>query len=158
MVFYCKDSFHPFHGSKKRFIVAGQDSFQFKEVTLRDIVKDIRERYEIKLELHDEALKKADATLERKQISLSVGKCSLRSALRLVLDKLNLTYYLDRGTVYITTPDDYHERMKLRSRWLNDTLLMFHAPGQRPARFPGVPCRRGTLRILFLPPAGSDVF
>lgn len=100
-------------------------SFRYDNATLDEIIAEIRARFEMKIEVRSEALEQTEPPVGHKRLTLSINQTSLHSALRLILSKLNLTYYLDEGTIYITTQSDLREQLELRSRWLDDTLLLF---------------------------------
>ena len=76
--------------------------FEFNETPLRDVIAKIREAHSIPVELDQKALADAGFDLDT-PITQCLSGISLRSALRLLLDNIGLTYLVKNEVLLITT-------------------------------------------------------
>jgi hypothetical protein len=76
--------------------------FEFNETPLRDVIAKIREAHGIPVELDQKALADAGFDLDT-PITQCLSGISLRSALRLLLDNIGLTYLVKNEVLLITT-------------------------------------------------------
>jgi hypothetical protein len=76
--------------------------FEFNETPLRDVIAKIREAHSIPVELDQKVLADAGFDLDT-PITQCLSGISLRSALRLLLDNIGLTYLVKNEVLLITT-------------------------------------------------------
>jgi hypothetical protein len=78
--------------------------FEFKETPLRDVIAKIRDAHTIPVELDQRSLENAGVDLDS-PITQYLSGISLRSALPLLLDSLDLTYLVTNEVLLITTKE-----------------------------------------------------
>jgi hypothetical protein len=78
--------------------------FEFNEMPLRDVIAKLREAHSIPVELDQKALEDAGVDLDT-PITQHISGISLRSALRLLLDTIDLTYRVENEVLQITTKE-----------------------------------------------------
>ncbi len=76
----------------------------FVEAPLKDVVDQTSSDYEIPIQLDKSALDEVGIS-EDEKVSVNIHNVSLRSALRLMLKNLQLTYLIRNEVLIITTPD-----------------------------------------------------
>lgn len=84
----------------------------FSEAPLENIVNFLQEEYGIPIQLDLPALDDAGLTAEER-VSANVRNVSLRSALRLMLKKIQLTYVIRDEVLTITTPEEAECELKV---------------------------------------------
>ena len=87
--------------------------FEFNEMPLRDVIAKIREAHSIPVELDQKALEDAGVDLDT-PITQHISGISLRSALRLLLDNIDLTYRVKNEVLQITTKEAEAEHPTVR--------------------------------------------
>ena len=87
--------------------------FEFNEMPLRDVIAKIREAHSIPVELDHRALEDAGVDLDT-PITQHISGISLRSALRLLLDTIDLTYRVKNEVLQITTKEAEAEHPTVR--------------------------------------------
>jgi hypothetical protein len=87
--------------------------FEFNEMPLREVIAKIRDAHGIPLELDQKALENAGVDLDT-PITHHTSGISLRSALRLLLDNLDLTWHVRNEVLQITTREVESEHPTVR--------------------------------------------
>ena len=87
--------------------------FEFNEMPLRDVIAKSREAHGIPVELDHRALENAGVDLDT-PITQHISGISLRSALRLLLDNIDLTYRVKNEVLQITTKEAEAEHPTVR--------------------------------------------
>lgn len=77
----------------------------FTEEPLENVVSFLQSEYQIPIQLDEPALDDAGLTRDEK-VTISIQNVSLRSALRLLLKRLQLTYVIRDEVLVITTPEE----------------------------------------------------
>jgi hypothetical protein len=90
--------------------LAKEVSFDFHRTPLVRVAEFITERCGIRCRLDERALEDAGLTPETK-VTLHVSGITLRSALELLLDQVDLTWVVQDGTLLITTPEAVEQRV-----------------------------------------------
>lgn len=87
-------------------------AMEFTETPLRDVAAEIEDLHEIPVQIDAKACEDAGLELDA-PITRSVHDMSLRSALRLLLDDLDLTYLVTNDVLMITTKDKAAENLQI---------------------------------------------
>ncbi len=77
----------------------------FSETPLEEVVNLLQEEYGIPIQLDETSLEEVGLAPSEK-VTISLNNISLRSALRLMLQKLQLTYIIQDEVLLITTPEE----------------------------------------------------
>jgi hypothetical protein len=83
--------------------LAADANFEYLDEQLRDVLEDIRFRYKLPVWVDQKALEDAGTALDA-PVTISIQEVTVRSALRLMLDQLGLTYVIRDQVLRITTP------------------------------------------------------
>ena len=102
-------------------------SFVFTENSLSDVVKYLQEHHKIDIQLDVKALEDASIGPET-PVTRTVKDISLRSALRMMLGALDLTYIIKNEALLITTPDKAANELRTKVYPVSD--LTMPAPGK----------------------------
>ncbi len=107
--------------------------------TLQEVAQSLGDISGVPVHLDTKALDKVVYRYDA-PISATLNGVSLRSALRLLLRRLDLTYFVDDGAIWITTPEDVPSRLSgpmnyglgLSARWypVGDLIARTDAAGQ----------------------------
>ncbi len=84
----------------------------YAEQPLNDVVSQLQDDYGIPIQL-DHAALEAVGVRPDEQVTSNLHNISLRSALRLMLKKLQLTYIIQDEVLLITTPDEAEKTLKV---------------------------------------------
>jgi len=87
---------------KIRTALEEETKVEFVETPLQDVLDFLRDQHDIEIQLDSKALDD-DAIAQDTPISMDIKGISLRSALRLMLEPLNLTYVIKNEVLQITT-------------------------------------------------------
>jgi hypothetical protein len=87
--------------------------FEFNETPLYDVIAKIRDAHSIQIELDERSLENAGIDVNT-PITRRISGISLRSALPLLLDNLDLTYIVMGEVLLITTKEAANERPTVR--------------------------------------------
>ena len=113
-------------GSKEQKIYAALDEpvsrFEFNETPLRDVIAQIRDAHDIPVELDQKALEDAGVDLDA-PITQNLSGVSLRSALRLLLGNIDLTYLVKNEVLLITTTEKAQENLVVKVYPVADLVL-----------------------------------
>ena len=115
---------------------------EFKEVPLNEILKALAARGKLSIWLDVNALE-AEATDATEPVTNQFHKVTIESALNQILEPLNLSWFVEEGTVHVTTSYEESETFFIRTYDLQtilaheknavtrsgNQLLDFHAPG-----------------------------
>ena len=101
-----------FHGSLETHRCREEDcralkqptQIEFVETPLRDVIDYLKDLHHIEIQLDSAALKEAGVD-ENTPITKNLKGISLRSALKLMLDELQLKYVIHNEVLLITTPE-----------------------------------------------------
>jgi hypothetical protein len=88
----------------------GSNGMDFTDVPLEEVVNLLQDEYGVPIEIKESALE-ASGIDPSEPVTISLHKISLRSALRLMLEKLQLTYTIHDEIVEITTYDDANSHL-----------------------------------------------
>ena len=113
-------------GSKEQKIYAVLDEpvsrFEFTETPLRDVIVQIRDAQGIPVELDVKALEDAGIDLDT-PITQNLSGISLRSALRLLLGNIDLTYLIKDEVLLITTKEKAQENLVVKVYPVADLVM-----------------------------------
>jgi hypothetical protein len=98
------------------------ENFDFTETPLRDVIAQIEDAQGIPVEIDSKAFEDAGLDLET-PVTKSVSGISLRSALRLLLGDLDLTYLIKDEVLLITTKDKAAENLVVKVYPVADLVL-----------------------------------
>lgn len=91
---------------EKIFRALGENAdFQLIQMPLRQFAEQIEQQHKIQVEIDNKGLIDAGLDPETMEINRDLRGISLRSALRLILKELELTYVVQNEVLLITTPD-----------------------------------------------------
>lgn len=96
-------------------------SLHFQEQPLGDVVGELEDRYKIEIQLDTQALDTAGVTTDT-PVTIDVEKVSLRSALALFLDALELTYTIRDEVLLITTDEEVEMMLVTRFYPIKDLV------------------------------------
>jgi hypothetical protein len=83
----------------------------FSETPLEEVVSLLQEEYGIPIQLDEKALE-ATGIDSTEPVTINLRNISLKSALRLMLNKLNLTYIIREEVLLITTPEEAESQLR----------------------------------------------
>lgn len=113
-------------GSREKQIYSALDEpvsrFEFTETPLRDVIAQIRDAHNIPVELDVKALEDAGVDLDM-PVTQNLSGVSLRSALRLLLGNLDLTYLVKDEVLLITTTEKAQEDLVVKVYPVADLVL-----------------------------------
>ena len=113
-------------GSKEQKIYAALDEpvsrFEFNETPLREVIAQLRDAHGIPVELDQKALEEAGVDLDT-PITQNLSGISLRSALRLLLGNIDLTYLVKNEVLLITTKEKAQENLVVKVYPVADLVL-----------------------------------
>lgn len=95
---------------------------EFAESPLEEAVNLMQEEYGIPIQIDDTALEEAGLD-SIEPVTLSLSNVSLRSALRLMLEKLQLTYIIRNEVLLITTPEEAESELVVKVYPVADLVL-----------------------------------
>ena len=114
------------HEKKIREALESQiETLNFRETSLLDVAEQIEDDYGIQVELDSRALEDAGLHPES-PVTRSLAGISLRSALRLILGGMDLTYLIKDDVMLITTKDAASENLTIVSYpvvWMNGDFM-----------------------------------
>jgi hypothetical protein len=98
-----------------------------KDQPLKDVVASIQEMVKVPVLIEVKKLEEAAINMDT-PVSFDVKGISLKSALRLMLGQLGLTYVIEDEVVQITTPEDAGSRLHIR---VYDCRELLNMPGTK---------------------------
>ena len=84
--------------------------WDFTDISLNDVVEFASKNSSIEIDIDKEALKNAGLTLNM-GVNISVDRISLRSALSLLLRRIDCAWYADKTGLHITTAEGLNNKM-----------------------------------------------
>jgi hypothetical protein len=98
------------------------ENFEFNETSLRDVIAQIKDSQGIPIELDQKALDEAGLDLDT-PVTKNISGVSLRSALRLLLGEIDLTYLIKDEVMLITTKEKAAENMVIKVYPVADLVI-----------------------------------
>ena len=99
----------------------------FNEQSLGDVLSYLKDRHKIEIQPDQKALDDVGVTLES-PITKNLKGVSLRSALRLILKDLGLTYVIQDEVLLITSPDEANNKLSTKVYPVADLVVPIRAP------------------------------
>lgn len=112
--------------SKLRQALLQKTRFEFVEVPLRDAVQKLAELHKLPFRVDESKLIDEGVQIEQ-PVTIVVSDITLRSALHLLLEPLQLTYNIRAESIFITTTTDAAEQLETR---IYDVERLVTVPGQ----------------------------
>jgi hypothetical protein len=106
------------------------DSLNFQETPLRDVISQLRDKFGIEIVPDTKAFEDAGLDLDSTVVTQNVANVSLRSALRLILGTVDLTYLVKDEVLRITTRDRAAETLITKVYPVGDLLPIQQGMGQ----------------------------
>jgi tetratricopeptide (TPR) repeat protein len=100
---------------------------QFLDTPLSDAISVIKDRHQIEIQLDQKALRDAGIATDQ-PVTLDVKGISLRSALKLLLRPLDLTYVIQDEVLMITTPEEAENRLSIKVYPVGDLVIPPYSP------------------------------
>lgn len=101
---------------------------EFPGVPLSEVINYLEDLHGIEIELDEKALQDAMVDADRELVTKSLKGISLRSALRLILRDLNLTYMIKDEVLLITTPEKTEQYLTTKVYPVADLVLPIRNP------------------------------
>jgi hypothetical protein len=101
--------------------LATKTKFDYLDTPLKDVIDEIALRHDIPIIISTRALEDFGIGTDT-PITINLNGVSLRSALRLMLNELDLTYLIENEVLQITTPEE--AEAKLHSRFYSVSTLL----------------------------------
>ena len=108
--------------------------FDFKETPLKDVVDELKNKYNIEIQIDHKALSDVGIGADT-PITATLKGISLRAALRLVLRAAALTYIIQDEVLLITTPEEAENHLETKVYPVADLVLPEGASGEDQADF-----------------------
>jgi hypothetical protein len=111
-------------GAEARITAALQEStsFEFIETPLRDVIEYLRDLHDIEIQIDQRSLDDVGIGTET-PVTRSLKGISLRSALRLLLRELDLTYIIRDEVLLITTPEEVENNLTTKVYPVADLVI-----------------------------------
>ncbi len=91
-------------------VLDSKTAFEFLDVPLSEVVDALEGQHEIQIEIDQRAVEEAGLTTDA-PVAKSLAGISLRSALKLLLRDLGLTFLIEDEVLQITTPEEAESRL-----------------------------------------------
>ena len=105
------------------------DDLVFQETPLRDVINQLKDKYDIPILADKKAFEDAGLDLDTTVVTQSVSGISLRSALRLILGDIDLTYLIKDEVMMITTKDKAAENLVIKVYPVGDLVMPLNSGG-----------------------------
>ena len=102
--------------------------FSFSETPLADVVDYLKKKHQIEIQIDRKALNDVGIDSSTTPITRNTKGVSLRSALRLLLRDLDLTYVIEDEVLLITTPEEAETRLTTKIYAVGDLPALFGPP------------------------------
>ncbi len=106
-----------------------QTQLEFNETPLQDVVDYLKDMHKIEIQFDTRAMQDAGANMDA-PVTKNIKDISLRSALRLMLRDLGLTYFVQDGVLLITTPEEAEKMAGIKVYPVADMVT----PADQPAK------------------------
>jgi hypothetical protein len=125
------DLANPGSAEKKLYDALDQtvDDLNFQETPLRDVINQLKDKYDIPILADRKAFEDAGLDLDTTVVTQNVSGISLRSALRLMLGDIDLTYLIKDEVMMITTKDKAAENLVIKVYPVGDLVMPLNAGG-----------------------------
>ncbi|MCS7238877.1 MAG: VWA domain-containing protein [Thermoguttaceae bacterium] len=100
---------------------------QFIDTPLSDAISVLKDRHQIEIQLDQKALRDAGIATDT-PVTLDVKGISLRSALKLLLRPLDLSYVIQDEVLMITTPEEAEQRLSIKVYPVGDLVVPPYSP------------------------------
>jgi len=100
---------------------------EFSETPLNDVIQYLKDFHKIEIQLDKKALEAAGVNTD-KAVTINLKGVSLRSALRLLLRELDLTYIIQNEVLLITSPDEAQNRLSTKVYPVADLVIPIQTP------------------------------
>ena len=101
---------------------------------MHEVLDYLKDRHKIEIQIDSKALEDAGIGTDS-PVTVDLKGVSLRSALRLMLKKLSLTYIIKGGVLQITTPEEADNQLETKVYPVGDLVLPEGASGEDEADF-----------------------
>ncbi|MDA0660902.1 MAG: VWA domain-containing protein, partial [Planctomycetota bacterium] len=101
----------------------------YTDTPFSEVVADLENQHEIEIEIDDRALIDLGLSSENMQINRQLSGVSLRSALRLLLNDLDLTYLVRDEVLFITTPEEAQSKLVTKVYPVADIVIPIQSGG-----------------------------
>lgn len=108
------------------------DELNFQETPLRDVINQLKDKYDIPILADKRAFEDAGLDLDTTVVTQNVSGISLRSALRLILGDIDLTYLIKDEVMLITTKDKAAENLVIKVYPVGDLVMPLSSGGVNP--------------------------
>ena len=108
------------------------DELDFQETPLRDVINQLKDKYDIPILADKRAFEDAGLDLDTTVVTQNVSGISLRSALRLILGDIDLTYLIKDEVMLITTKDKAAENLVIKVYPVGDLVMPLSSGGVNP--------------------------
>ena len=127
---YASVDLHKSGGAEEKILKALDDptTLEFIETPLQDAVDYIKDFHGIEIQLDTKALEGAGIMVDT-PVTRNLKGISLRSALRLMLKQLELTYVIQNEVLLITTPDEANTKQVVKVYPVADLVLPIQDTG-----------------------------
>ncbi|MFM8892737.1 MAG: hypothetical protein ACKOTB_14165, partial [Planctomycetia bacterium] len=105
------------------------DDLNFQETPLRDVINQLKDKYDIPIIADKKAFEDAGLDLDTTVVTQTIAGVSLRSALRLLLGDIDLTYLVKDEVMLITTKDKAAENLVVKVYPVGDLVMPLTAGG-----------------------------
>ncbi|NCY02446.1 MAG: hypothetical protein EBX36_05930, partial [Planctomycetia bacterium] len=105
------------------------DDLNFQETPLRDVINQLKDKFDIPILADKKAFEDAGLDLDTTLVTQSVSGISLRSALRLLLGDIDLTYLIKDEVMLITTKEKAAENLVIKVYPVGDLVIPLSAGG-----------------------------
>ena len=105
------------------------EEMNFQETPLRDVINQLKDKYDIPIIADKKAFEDAGLDLDTTVVTQNVSGISLRSALRLLLGDIDLTYLIKDEVMLITTKDKAAENLVVKVYPVGDLVMPLSAGG-----------------------------
>ena len=125
------DLANPGSAEKKIYDALDQkvDALEFRETPLRDVINQLKDKFDIPILADKKAFEDAGLDLDTTVVTQSVSGISLRSALRLILGEIDLTYLIKDEVMLITTKDKAAESLVIKVYSVGDLVMPLSSGG-----------------------------
>ncbi|HEX5033759.1 MAG TPA: hypothetical protein VFW62_04710, partial [bacterium] len=115
--------------SKEQRILDALDAdvdLEYPETPLKDVIDDLKDKYQIPIVLATKKLEEAAISLET-PVTVNLRQISLRAGLRNMLGDLGLTYLIKDEVMQITTPEDAGSQLITKVYRVGDLVVPIRA-------------------------------
>ncbi|MFM8282895.1 MAG: hypothetical protein ACKOCW_04975, partial [Planctomycetaceae bacterium] len=108
------------------------ESLEFTESSLQDVISQLQDSQGIPIQIDTKALDEAGFDKDAPDVTRNLSGVSLRSALRLILGDLDMTYLVKDEVLLITTKEKAAESLIVKVYPVGDLVMPLNATGVNP--------------------------